>query len=173
MTTPNPVTTPWIPLWPIGDTPVEVPTPVDGYWLKGGPGGSMLWAPSPAPVGLVTPDSAWQIAGVAAGFTNGWVNYAAPYGPLRWRKLSSGLVLLEGLIQSGTLGSTAITLPVGWRPAPQADGSYRDYIFICASAAGSAPGENVRLDSGGALRPAGTGSNTWIDLSAIRFLAGP
>jgi hypothetical protein len=168
-----PLETPWVPLWPVSAAP-SIPTPVEGYWLKGAPGGAMVWSPAPSPPpGYVTPDTAWQIAGTAAGFQNGWANYVAPYGPVRWRKLASGLVLMEGLMQSGTLGATAITLPVGWRPAKQADGSYRDYIFCCASAAGTAPGENVRINSNGGLVVSGTGSNSWIDMCAIRFFAEP
>lgn len=166
------LSTPWVPMWPVG-TPPPIPTPVvDGYWLKGGPGGSMLWsaAPSPPP-GYFTADTAWKIVGTDTPLTNGWVNYAAPYGPARYRKLSSGLVLLEGLIQTGTLGVTAFNLPAGWRPAKQQDGTARDYIFVCASAAGTAPGENLRVHSSGDVRPSGTGSNTWIDLSMVRFMA--
>ncbi len=170
---PSPATsTPWVPVWPVGVP--ALPAPVDGQWLKGGPGGTMLWAPAPSPPpGYYTADAAWKILGTDTPLTNGWANYGAPYGPGRYRKLSSGLVLMEGLIQSGTLGATAFTLPIGWRPAKQQDGTSRDYIFVCASAAGTNPGENLRIGSGGDARPSGAGSATWIDLCSVRFFAEP
>jgi len=170
MSTPA-LSTPWVPLYPVSAAPV-VPTPVDGYWLQGGPDGAMSWQPAPVPPpGLVTPDTNWQVLGTDVGFQNGWTNYADPYGPARYRKLASGIVVMEGLIRAGTEGATAITLPAGWRPAPQAGGGLRDRIFQCATAAGTAPSEAVRVYSSGELRPISPGTSGWTDLSGIIFLA--
>lgn len=41
MSTPNPATTPWVPLWPISDPLLAVPTPVNGKWL--GAAGAGKW----------------------------------------------------------------------------------------------------------------------------------
>lgn len=54
----------------------------------------------------------WQ--GMA--LTNSWANYGSGYTTARYKR-ENGLVMVEGLIKSGTLGSAGIfTLPVGYRP---------------------------------------------------------
>lgn len=62
-------------------------------------------------------DSGWQVPAYAAG----WSDYAAPYGPVRYRKLPDGMVIIEGLAQSpaGLASVTLFTLPVGYRPGVQ------------------------------------------------------
>ena len=168
MTTP-PLTQKWVPLWPVSDVPAEVPTPVDGKWLKGGPGGSMLWDTPPAPP---TGDSTWKVFNVDVGLQNGWLNYGAPYGPGRFRKLASGLVVMEGLIHSGTPNTIAFVMPVGYRPTPQADNSTRDLIFICA-VGGTVTQEAIRIQDNGNARPSNAATVPWIDLSGVAFYAGP
>ena len=49
-------------------------------------------------------------------FVNGWLDYGAPFTPSGFRKLSSGLVLLRGLVKNGTQ-THICTLPPGYRPA--------------------------------------------------------
>lgn len=165
-----PKSTPWVPVWPVSATPV-VPTPIEGYWLKGGPDGAMVWQPAPAsPPGIVTPDADWKICGVDVAFQNGWTNYPAPYGPGRYRKLASGIVVMEGLITGGTESTTAFWLPAGWRPQTQVGGAFRDHIFQCARG-GAGLGEAARLNSDGNLVPQ-PGTSAWIDLSGIMFFAG-
>lgn len=58
-----------------------------------------------------TADSGW----VAMTLNSPWVDYGAGFRTARRRKLGS-LVIIEGLVKSGTTGSTISTLPVGWRP---------------------------------------------------------
>jgi hypothetical protein len=47
----------------------------------------------------------------------GWLHYAVPYGPARFRKYN-GCVMGNGLIASGTVSTTTVvfTMPVGFRP---------------------------------------------------------
>jgi hypothetical protein len=155
--------TPWVPLWSFQD-PSVVPTPVDGKWLKGGPGGSMVWSDIP---GLVAADTSWTIPTLL----NGWVQYADPYGPVRFRKLASGLVVINGLMASGTAGATAFTLPVGYRPGPQVGGGARDHIYQCA-VGGGVQAEACRIHSNGDVRPQGAATSAWIDMSGCMFWAG-
>jgi len=55
---------------------------------------------------------------VQPALANGWLHYAAPYGPMRWRKIN-GMVVGNGLAASGTVSTTVavFTMPVGFRPA--------------------------------------------------------
>lgn len=59
-------------------------------------------------------DTGWQ----PLTLQNGWTDYGGSYGPPRYRKLDSGLVILEGLLKDGTTGTTTpmFTLPAGCRP---------------------------------------------------------
>lgn len=51
-------------------------------------------------------------------FQNGWVNFGAPWQGLRFWKDPMGLVHIEGLVKSGTVGAVPVfTLPAGFRPA--------------------------------------------------------
>jgi len=63
-------------------------------------------------VGRLQRDSGWRIPTLL----NGWVDYGGSYGPPRYRRLDSGLVVVEGLVKSGTAGATIFTLPEGFRP---------------------------------------------------------
>ena len=53
----------------------------------------------------------------AAAFTNSWVNYGAPFATAKYWFDREGNVHLEGGIKSGTLATSALTLPVGYRPS--------------------------------------------------------
>jgi hypothetical protein len=97
-----------------------VPTPVvNGTWLKG-VGGAALWTSLQATdvPGLVAADTAWHYVGSAGepAFQNGFYNYGGQFVTTRFRKLATGLVVLDGLIGGGTSGTVAFTLPVGYRP---------------------------------------------------------
>lgn len=163
MSTPNP-STPWVPVWDLVPPPI-VPTPVNGKWLTAA-GGAMVWQDIP---GLVTPDSGWI---TMTPLLNGWVQYADPYGPARYRKLPSGLVVCNGLISSGTVSANAFLLPVGYRPSPQAGGAQRISIFACATGGGAAA-EACRVYSDtGAIYISHSYAQSWIDLSGVCFWAG-
>jgi hypothetical protein len=49
------------------------------------------------------------------GFSNGWINYGSVFQTAQYRKIGD-VVTLRGLIKSGTVGSSAFTLPAGYRP---------------------------------------------------------
>lgn len=169
MTSP-PTSTKWVPIWPQADPSPPIPTPVNGKWLTVA-GGSMLWDAPPTPAGIVIPDSAWKVFGAdGPALTNGWVNYAAPYGPARFRKLASGLVVMNGLISSGTVGAVAFTMPTGYLPGPQADSSLRDHIFQLAQGGGVA-NEAARFNSAGQFIPTATGSSAWLSLAGLTYYA--
>lgn len=59
-------------------------------------------------------DTGWQ----TPVLENGWTDYGGSYGPPRYRRLGNGMVVIEGLLKGGTVGtSTAMfTLPAGFRP---------------------------------------------------------
>lgn len=52
---------------------------------------------------------------VAPTFTNGWSDYAGGNQTARYRKIGD-IVYIEGMIKGGTVGTSAFTLPVGYRP---------------------------------------------------------
>lgn len=68
----------------------------------------------------------WVTVGTSGApqFANGWVNYSgntppfntSNYYPLQFTKTTLGLVLLRGVIKSGTVNAVIFTLPAGFRP---------------------------------------------------------
>jgi hypothetical protein len=101
-------------------------------------------------------------------FTNSWVDYGG-YAPTAYRKDANGYVHLRGLIKSGTLGSSAFTLPTGYRP-------YYNMIFMGHSNVSSTWGlaNNGRFDvaSTGTVTPHATlCQNGYVSLEGVTFLA--
>lgn len=92
-------------------------------------------------------------------FLNGWANYASPYSPCEYRKLSSGVVIVKGLTQGGS--GAICQLPVGYRPGIQ-------MIYP----AETSPNATCRLDvdTSGSVYHTG-GNNGWLSLSSIFFFA--
>lgn len=101
-------------------------------------------------------DTAWK----ALPYVNGWADYGLPYSPCGYRKLSSGLVVLRGLVQGGT-ATQILTLPVGYRPGIQ--------LLLGVQ---TSPNVMCRLDiqTNGSLYHTG-GAAGWISLGGICFLA--
>jgi hypothetical protein len=91
-------------------------------------------------------------------FTNSWVNFGSGNLNAGYMKDHLGIVHLRGKVSSGTMGLTAFTLPVGYRPSSVAH-------FACASA--GAFGE-IGINSSGNVIPT-VGSNVWFDLTGITF----
>lgn len=60
-------------------------------------------------------DETW----IAPTLINSWVNFGGVTNPAGYYKDSAGIVRLRGSIKSGTIGTVAFTLPVGYRPAFQ------------------------------------------------------
>ena len=96
----------------------------------------------------------------APTLTNSWANYRAPFNPSGYWKDPSGVVHLRGTIKSGTIGSSAFTLPLGYRPA-------NSEIF--ASVSNGALGRVV-ADAGGGVTP-DIGSNVYVSLDGMTFRA--
>lgn len=91
-------------------------------------------------------------------FTNSWVNYGGTYPPAAYRKIND-LVYLRGLIKSGTISTSAFTLPVGYRPL-------WDHHFTALSNSLLA---GVRVYQNGNVSPGDPGSNLWVALDGIVF----
>lgn len=107
----------------------------------------------------------WHLVGGVGepAFQNGWVNFGAGQGVARFRKYPDGRVRLAGQIKSGTAGSVAFTLPVGYWPGqPPGQGQFfvgRGSGGVVALVSVSATGA-VAIDTGG---------NTQIVLDGIEF----
>lgn len=105
-------------------------------------------------------DSGWIFIGDtgAPAFENSWQDYdgstsGGGYGSSRFRKIN-GIVYMEGLVTSGTVGTTIFTLPVGYRPY--------GYLINFPLSSGF---PNARMD----VRHTGevicnTGSNSWLSI---------
>lgn len=112
---------------------------------------SPIIAPAAAPV-----VQAWQ----APTLVSGWVNYGSGFNPAGFYKDPFGIVHLRGLLKSGTVASSAFTLPIGCRPtktesfAVSSNGAYGQ---VYVSAAG-----DVTLV---------VGNNAYFSLDGITFRA--
>ena len=98
----------------------------------------------------------WHEIGATSepGFANSWVN-AGAQATAAFMKLPTGLVVIKGIIKSGTLGTAAFTLPVGYRTVAQQD--------FAAYTSGAALGRVV-LSSNGQVRPF-NGANPYFSIS--------
>jgi hypothetical protein len=103
------------------------------------------------------PDVGWT--GVT--FQNGWANYGdATFGTVQFRRVR-GMVELKGMCTGGQAGTVIFNLPAGFRPR-QAN------IIPAVSADVFA---SVIIYSDGNLIWRAGGSNAWIGLAGIRFMA--
>lgn len=96
----------------------------------------------------------------AVSFTNSWTDFGAPFETAGYYKDSASVVHLKGVIKSGVIGSSAFTLPAGFRPA-------NTEIFAVVS-----NGALGRLDvlNDGTVVPV-AGSNAYFSLSGASFRA--
>jgi hypothetical protein len=108
---------------------------------------------------------AWSEIGAVGkpAFTNSWVNYGSSYNTAGYMKDSLGFVHLKGLIKSGTIGSSALTLPAGYRPA-------KYEIFAPANVNTIAAGR-LNLQTDGTVVPASPSTNGWVSLDGVVFKA--
>jgi hypothetical protein len=56
-------------------------------------------------------------AGGEPAFANSWANHGSGFETAGFRKLWDGTIELKGVVSNGTIGTTAFTLPTGYRPA--------------------------------------------------------
>jgi len=92
--------------------------------------------------------------GGAPAFQNSWDNLTVAT-PARFRKTSSGLVTLDGIIDTGASGSVAFTLPVGYRPTKQVT------ITVTGSVVGVV-GSFLTIETNGDVKPFVTGGGTVV-----------
>ena len=169
MSTP-PTSTPWVPMAP---TPAlsGIPPLVNGKWAKA-EGGALVWRDPRISI----PDTAWHVIGGAGEipFENGWQSWPdGNYSPARYRRLSDGYVVLEGLIgYTGTQGAAAFTLPVGWRSKNQVVTGSVAIRHIRGASNYVAPWGTYWVYADGRVVMEHPGAVFWISLNNIRFYAG-
>jgi hypothetical protein len=106
--------------------------------------------------------------GLAPAFEGTWASFDAVQKP-RFYKDALGIVHLGGAVKSGTINTTAFTLPEGYRPGySDTVGSSNGVTFPAYSAGGAFAA--VRIFSGGEVRPT-HGTTTYIALDVITFRA--
>jgi hypothetical protein len=115
-------------------------------------------------------DTAWQVPSISGN----WGHYGEPYGPVRYRKLVTGLVVMEGLIiANNTSGGVAFYLPAGYRPSTQGmSGGSRILIFLTGNTSASISNETFRIQSDGAVVPTSVSAGQWLSFAGIQFYAG-
>lgn len=105
----------------------------------------------------------------ALPYANSWATYAG-YWPAAAYKDSAGFVHLRGLIAGGAIGgqTTAVTLPVGYRPASvQGVSTYNNHFTVMTN---TGPSTLYIRGGGEIIKP--DGSNVWVDLASVTpFLA--
>jgi hypothetical protein len=142
-----------------------IPLPVQNGKVIMGVGGAAVWASVEA-----VADTAWHTLGAAGepAFMNGYANYGSPFGPVKFRKLATGLVVLDGLVQCPATApgiTPMFALPVGYRPHP-----LRTLIFSPASSYPS--DDKVRIDGGsGQVYCQAPPASVWLSLSGVQFYA--
>lgn len=96
-----------------------------------------------------------------ATYQNSWTTFAAPFSAARYIKDDLGIVHLDGLVRSGTIGAAIFTLPTGFRPA------YQQLLAVVTN-----PNTIGRVDvqTDGQV-VASNGNNGWISLAGLTFLA--
>jgi hypothetical protein len=115
-----------------------------------------------SPVWYGSADPTWINVGAAGApaFQNGWVNYNSGFSTARFMKTSSGMVIVEGLVMSGTINSAVFTLPVGYRPsgtlifAPNSSGTSTRLDVTAVGAVWAQAGANGYFSLGGVMFPA-------------------
>jgi hypothetical protein len=98
-------------------------------------------------------------------FFNSWTHYADPaWGRVSYLKDINSTVRLNGMLQGGTLTTTAFTLPAGYRPGSN---------LILPTAANNGASDilgHLRIYTNGDVRPH-AGGNAWFSLHGITFKA--
>lgn len=95
-------------------------------------------------------------------FAHGWVNWGSPNFPAGFWKDPFGFVHLQGVIKSGTVGSSAFTLPPGLWPAA----TVGPLPVLSNGAVG-----RVDIGTDGSVTPISPSSNVYVGLDGIVFPA--
>jgi hypothetical protein len=99
-------------------------------------------------------DATWT----AATLTNSWVTFGGTFPTPGYRKDANGRVYLRGVIKTGAVGTTAFTLPAGYRPPAK----------VGFSPLNSTAGAELDVNADGTVVPSG-GSNTYVGLDGVSF----
>jgi hypothetical protein len=121
--------------------------------------GDTVWALRDGPDWLVLGPvgAGW----VAPTLLNAWVNYdVTTFNAAGYRRVG-GMVVLRGLVKSGTINTPIFNLPAAFRPARE---------NILATVSNDLFGE-ARVTSVGDVRCT-VGSNTWVSLDNLGFSLG-
>lgn len=94
---------------------------------------------------------------------NGWVWYNTPYSTPQYTKSSDGLVLLKGLVRSGTNGLVT-TLPAGYCPRARS-------ILSTTSADAHSRLDVIRQSNGTCQLFAATYNASWISFDSLHYIA--
>lgn len=92
---------------------------------------------------------------------NSWVHYGAGYPTPQFAKRPDGIVVLKGLIRSGTVGAICFILPEGYRP---------DHRLLLVNVTNDVTAGRVDIESNGQVSIQ-TGSNNWFSLDGLMFVA--
>jgi hypothetical protein len=106
------------------------------------------------------PGNSFLYSWLTPAFQNGWLNYDAFYNQAGYYRDTSNRVYLRGLVRTGTANTTIFTLPSGYRPV-------RRELF-CVMSNGAIARVDVLIDGQVLMM---SGSNVWISLDRISFLA--
>jgi hypothetical protein len=109
------------------------------------------------PTGGIAVDSFTDVS----SFSNSWVNYGGVTDDAGYMKDPMGFVHLRGCIKDGTVGSTAFTLPSGYRPTAT------KYFSIFATSAFGV----LRIQADGTVAPLTPTDHTLVSLDGIIFKA--
>lgn len=95
---------------------------------------------------------------------NGWTSGGGADAIVGYRKLSSGLVVLTGVLHPGTWGATIFTLPAGYQPGAI-------IVFGLISGIGI---QQLVIDTTGAvsINQTTAGTTTYVGLNGAFFVAG-
>lgn len=105
---------------------------------------------------LTAGDNAWTNV---PSFDNSWAD--AGNSTPAYMKIDQDVVILKGVIDTGSVGSSAFTLPSGYRPS-------EDLRLVCIS--NGAIGR-VNIITDGTVVPASPSNNAWVSLDGLSFRA--
>ena len=100
------------------------------------------------------------VAYLGATYSNSWKSYGGAFPAAQVAKMRDGVVVMQGLINGGALGTAAFQLPFDWRPK-------RNALFTTVSNDAIA-----RLDvmqTGAVIPSSAPGSFAWFSLDGIAF----
>lgn len=98
---------------------------------------------------------------------NGWIDFGAPYGPVRYYK-HGGRVFLSGLAKNPTasaIPAVVFNLPAGYRPASTK-------LFIARNGANTVPSQQALVAVGGDVSAGSGAANVYQSFDGLSFRIG-